>query len=102
MTCPPDYAYGAAGAGSAIPPNATLTFDVEVVSFREGDPTSWMTCCFQFALLLAAVLFFFDAVVAPSKHYLPAIPLLEQPELALTADMDEKSRLLLDPETGAL
>jgi len=61
-----------------------------------------MTCCFQFAILLAAVLFFFDAVLAPSKHYQPARPRLMQPELSLAADMDEKSRLLLDPETGVL
>ena len=33
LTCPPDYAYGAAGAGGVIPPNATLTFEVEVMDF---------------------------------------------------------------------
>ena len=33
LTCPPDYAYGAAGAGGVIPPNATLTFEVEVIDF---------------------------------------------------------------------
>ena len=34
LTCPPDYAYGARGAGGVIPPNATLIFEVEVVDFR--------------------------------------------------------------------
>ena len=34
LTCPPDYAYGAAGAGGVIPPNATLTFEVELIDFK--------------------------------------------------------------------
>ena len=35
LTCPPHYAYGAQGAGDSIPPDATLTFEVEVVDFTE-------------------------------------------------------------------
>lgn len=34
ITCPPNYAYGADGIGKVIPPNATLTFDVELLSFK--------------------------------------------------------------------
>eukprot|EP00347_Sterkiella_histriomuscorum_P007178 403349960 len=34
LTCPPDYAYGAAGIGGVIPPNATLIFDVELIDFK--------------------------------------------------------------------
>jgi FKBP-type peptidyl-prolyl cis-trans isomerase FkpA len=34
LVLPPEFGYGARGTGSAIPPNATLVFDVELLEVR--------------------------------------------------------------------
>jgi len=34
LVCPPELAYGSRGAGSAVPPDATLIFEVELLAIK--------------------------------------------------------------------
>jgi FKBP-type peptidyl-prolyl cis-trans isomerase FkpA len=35
LLCPPEIAYGSRGAGAAIPPNATLNFEIELLEVKK-------------------------------------------------------------------
>ncbi len=35
ITIPPEFGYGTRGAGGVIPPNATLVFEIEIVSIAQ-------------------------------------------------------------------
>ncbi|XP_026194563.1 peptidyl-prolyl cis-trans isomerase FKBP62 [Cyclospora cayetanensis] len=41
LTIQSNYGYGEAGAGGSIPPNATLKFEVELLSFRPKPKARW-------------------------------------------------------------
>ena len=40
LHCPPEYAYGSGGAGRITPPDASLTFDIELIEINGADTDS--------------------------------------------------------------
>jgi len=41
FTIKPEYGYGTGGAGASIPPNATLTFEIELLKFGPAPKNKW-------------------------------------------------------------
>lgn len=44
LICSPDFAYGSKGHPGIIPPNATLTFDVELISLEAWNLCTHFVC----------------------------------------------------------
>ena len=79
-----------------------MIFDVELVDFAMSQPTSCAGILFQFALIFMFLVFAFDKTLAPTKIYKPSVSGLYQRKLELSSELDEKSRELLNTDTGAL
>jgi FK506-binding protein 4/5 len=60
LTCAPDYAYGGQSIGP-IPANSTLSFEVELLGWKDKEPDN------NFSIILMVVLF---VVVVPLYFFL--------------------------------
>ena len=57
LTIDSSLGYGESGAGGVIPPRASLTFEVELLDWKEGGASDWSLPLPEVTLFVALVMF---------------------------------------------
>lgn len=101
ITCPPEYGYGASGAGGVIPPNATLIFDIEVVDVHAEEPPNSAFKILRWGMIFGFAVYQFDKHMSQFKIHKNSLPGLTQPMLHFDENSNNQVDFL-DKETHKL